>query len=533
MDQKNYIERMKQRLTARDIDRRQFMSGALATGMTLTAATTLAEKAEAATPKKGGLLTVGVGHGATSDSLDPGLNENNFMASLTFGYNGFMTEVASDGSLQPSVAESWESSPDARTWTFKVRSGVEFHDGRPVAATDVISSINHHRGEDSTSAAKPLVSAIKDITADGADTVIFELEAGNADFPFSLTDPHLPVVPDDGSGKIDWQAKIGCGAYKIDHLEVGVTAELSKHANHWNDAVGHLDNIQMLALIDPNARTSALVSKDVDAIDKVDLKTAGLMGRKPGITMHSVTGTQHYTFPMRTDMAPFDDVNVRRAVKHSVNREELVEKVLFGYGSVGNDHPIGSGQRYYNDELPQTPYDPDKARYYLKQAGLSSLNVSLSAADAAFGGAVDAAVLMQNSAKASGIDIEVVREPNDGYWGDVWMNKAWCACYWSGRPVEDQMFSTAYASGVAWNDTFWSNARFDELLVAARAELDENKRREMYFEMQAILNDEGGVVVPMFASYVFATNDGVGYPERFSSHYDMDGERWMERWWRT
>ena len=92
------------------------------------------------------------------------------------------------------------------------------------------------------------------------------------------------------------------------------------------------------------------------------------------------------------------------------------------------------------------------------------------------------------------------------------------------------MFSTAYASGAAWNDTAWEHARFNELLVAARAEADEDTRRTMYAEMQQIVRDEGGVIVPMFASYVFATSDKVATPEQMGSNWDLDGERWMERW---
>ena len=120
--------------------------------------------------------------------------------------------------------------------------------------------------------------------------------------------------------------------------------------------------------------------------------------------------------------------------------------------------------------------------------------------------------------------------PNDGYWADVWMKHSFSAVYWGGRPVEDAMFSTAYASGASWNDTFWENERFNELLVTARAELDEAKRREMYFEMQAILSNDGGAIIPMFANYVFATGPDVVTGDGFSSHWDVDGERWMERW---
>ena len=99
-----------------------------------------------------------------------------------------------------------------------------------------------------------------------------------------------------------------------------------------------------MSVVDQNARTTALVSGDVHVADRLDLKTVGLLTRDPNLNIHSVAGNQHYTFAMSCNKEPFTDVNVRRALKHAVNREELVEKILFGYGSVGNDHPIGRGQ---------------------------------------------------------------------------------------------------------------------------------------------------------------------------------------------
>ena len=139
-------------------------------------------------------------------------------------------------------------------------------------------------------------------------------------------------------------------------------------------------------------------------------------------------------------------------------------------------------------------------------------------------------MLYKEHASNAGININVVREPNDGYWSDVWMKKAWCACYWGGRPTEDWMFSTAYAAGASWNDTFWNHEKFNKLLVEARAELDDAKRREMYVEMQRILRDEGGVVVAMFPNYLFGTSTKIKHGE-MSGNWDMDGGRLGERWW--
>ena len=135
---------------------------------------------------------------------------------------------------------------------------------------------------------------------------------------------------------------------------------------------------------------------------------------------------------------------------------------------------------------------------------MEGLTVDLSAANAAFAGAVDAAQLLQASAQAAGINIKLTQEPDDGYWSNVWLKKPWVACYWSGRATEDWMFATAYENGVPWNDTQWDNARFQELLKVGRAELDTEKRRAIYHEMQELCSNDGATVVPMYANYVDA-----------------------------
>ncbi len=514
------------------ISRREFMQTAVAVGTTITAASSLwSTGVEAQTPKKGGKFRIGKAHGQTSDALDPGTWENGFMLSRGYAVNGYLTEVTNESSVEPGLAENWEASDDASTWTFKLRPGVTFHNGKEVTAADVVDSINHHRGEASQSAAKPIVQPVTDVKADGKHTVVFELEAGNADFPFIMTDYHLAILPSNGDGTIDWQSGIGCAGYVQKNFEPGVRLDLDKNPDYWKSDRAHFDSVEQISIIDPASRTNALVSGEVDTIDRVDLKTVALLQRKPGIKLNQVTGTQHFTFPMRTNIAPFDNNDVRLALKYAIKREEIVEKILQGFGEVGNDHPIGSGQQFYAKDLEQTSYDPKRAKEHLKKAGMDSLSVDLHVADAAFAGAVDAGVLFAEHAKPAGININVVREPNDGYWSNVWNSKPFCACYWGGRPTADWMFSTAYASGVPWNDTVFENERFNELLVIARAELDTEKRRQMYFEMQQILNQQGGTIVPMFASFVFATSDKLGFVEPLASNWDMDGERSIERWW--
>jgi peptide/nickel transport system substrate-binding protein len=498
-------------------------AGAMAAGLSI------APGMARAAPKKGGTLRLGIGHGSTTDSLDPATFENLYMQTVGAACYNKLTEVGNTGELLPEAAESWDVSPDAKTWTFKLRKGVEFHNGKTMDSADVVASIQHHLGEDSKSAAKGILEPVAEIKADGKDAVSFTLKTGNADFPFIISDYHLAIMPSK-DGKVDATSGSGAGSYAIDSYEAGVRTALKRNPNNWKSDRAHFDGAEVLAIVDAVARSNALTTGEVDAIDKVDLKTAHLLARNKKVRIEEVSGTQHFTFAMRTDTDPFKDNHVRLALKYALDREALVKTILRGHGVVGNDHPIGLSNRYHAKDLPQRQYDPDKAKFHLKKAGMSSLKVDLSAADAAFAGAVDAAVLYKEHAAKTGIDINVVREPNDGYWSNVWLKKPWCAVYWGGRPTEDWMFSTAYADGVPWNDSYWKHERFNQLLVEARAELDDAKRREQYYEMQKIVSDEGGVVIPMFANYVMALSNKVAH-DKMGANWALDGFRCIERWW--
>jgi peptide/nickel transport system substrate-binding protein len=197
---------------------------------------------------------------------------------------------------------------------------------------------------------------------------------------------------------------------------------------------------------------------------------------------------------------------------------------------LGNDHPISVSQNYCATEIPQREYDPDKARWHLLQSGYGGLDVEIHASDAAFAGAVDATALYAESAKKAGINIKVTRASADGYWSNTWMKVPWSASYWSGRPTCDWMFSIGYANASNWSETWWNNARFEELLVMGAAELDEVKRREIYVEMQTILHTEGGTVIPCFANNVDARSDKLASGD-LAGNFELDGCRSCERWW--
>ncbi|MDQ2067739.1 ABC transporter substrate-binding protein [Xinfangfangia sp. CPCC 101601] len=506
-----------------ELSRRHFLGVSAAATLGLMGAPLRAQTG----PKRGGHFRLGVGGGATTDTLDPA-NWKPFMTSYGHALHGYLTEVGADGVLRGEVAESWEASPDAKIWTFKLRAGLEFHNGKSLSAEDVIASLNHHRGEGSKSAAKAILASVVDIRADGPDVVVVELATGNADFPYLLDDYHLPMMPAK-DGLADTSG-VGLGGYVLEMTDFGVKASATRFANYWKPNAAWFDSIEVLAIHDATARTNALLTGQIHAMDRADLKTIHMLERNQGIEITSIAGTQHYTMPMLVDQAPYSNKDLRLALKYGIDRQQFLDTILRGYGQIGNDHPISPAMRYAAKDLPQRAYDPDRAKFHFEKAGLSGTKLSLSTAEAAFPGAVDAAVLYQQNLAAAGIEIDVLREPNDGYWDNVWTKKPWCTAFWSGRATEDWMFSQVYASGTEWNDTRWGNERFDELLLKARAELDENLRGEMYAEMQGIVHEDGGVVVPVFANYVGAMSRKIGHGT-IGTSWALDGYRSTERWW--
>jgi len=503
----NELKYLAGRAAAGKLDRRAFMGRAAALGVSGAVANTLfSTTALAAGPKKGGTLKLGLQGGESTNSLDPATYASSVPTNFGNTWGETLVEMMPDGTVTNRLAESVEASADAKSWRFKIRKGVEFHNGKTMTPDDVKATLERHSGEDTKSGALGIMRGIDKISVDG-DTVVLDLKTANADLPYLMTDYHLLIQPN--GGKDDPAAGIGTGAYKVEVNEPGVRHGGTKFANYWDDGRGHADQVEIVVLNDGTARTAALQGGQVHMINRVEPKIADLLGRAPGLTLQNVSGRGHYVFIMRTQTAPFDNNDLRLALKYALDREEMVDKILRGYGSVGNDMPINAAYPLFSDDIPQRTYDPDKAAFHFKKSGHDG-PVTLRTADAAFSGAVDAAQLFQQSAAKAGITLDIKREPNDGYWSEVWNKQPFCASYWGGRPVQDQMYSVAYLSTADWNDTQFNDPHFDELLLSARGELDQVKRKAIYREMGTIVRDEGGLILPMFNDFIDAANDKVG-----------------------
>lgn len=477
------------------ISRREFLGRAAVLG----ASTALTTQVLAQVPKRGGHLVVGVEGGRSTDSLDPARFTVTFMNVVGLQLYDTLTQVDEHAKAQPALAESWEVKPGAREWLFKLRKGVVFHNGKELTAADVVYSLNHHRGKDSKSPAKALLASVTDVRATGRGEVTLLLENGNADMPPLLSEHRLCIGPE-GSSFTDG---VGTGAFVLESFQPGVQARTKRNSNYWRTDRGFVDTIETVAINDGTARMGALQSGSIHLMSRVDPKAAGQLEKQPHVQLFRISGTAFNCFAMRCDTPPFDNNDLRLALKYAIDREGMVRTILRGYGRVGNDHPVPSFEPLYAADIPQRPYDPEKAKFHFKKSGSSS-SIVLSVSDAAFTGAVDAAQLYQASAAKAGITLQVDRVPADGYWDNIWLKKPLVASYSIGRAVPDITLTVSYKSDAAWNETFWKRPAFDKLLVAARGELDFAKRKQMYREMQLMIHEDGGVIIPMFNDYLDA-----------------------------
>ncbi|MCC7319732.1 MAG: ABC transporter substrate-binding protein [Rubellimicrobium sp.] len=510
-----------------EIGRRSLLLG----GSAAMALTTLSGRmARAGTPVRGGHLRVGLGDGSTQDTVDPTAVLTDAQYIIQASCRSTLVNVEPDGSLTPNLAVRWEPSDDLKQWSFEIRQGVTFHSGKPLTVEDVIASINVHRGPDSVSPVKAYVDPITDIVADGPDRITISLSAANVDFPGIFAQSRLPIVPA-RDGSADRATHDGTGPYVLESFEPGVRMTFTRYEDHWDkENVGFFDSAEVIIIADDAARMNALRTGQVDLINQPDLRTLELLKRDSNLVIDDNPSGRYYIFGMMSDVDPFTDRNIRLALKYAINRDEMVRKVLHGYGRIGNDQPVDPSNRFFNPNLEQREFDPDKARYYLNQAGLDSITVPLSVAEMAFAGAVTAGSLFAASAAQAGITLDVTREPDDGYFENVWLKKPFTADYWTRQPTLDAHFTQAFSQESPWNETHFRNDRFTELLVSARATLDEAARGAMYQEMQQLIHDESGAIIPMFANYVWVSTSRLRHGPVVVSN-DLDGLRCIARWW--
>jgi peptide/nickel transport system substrate-binding protein len=492
------------------ISRREFVARTTALGASTIAISGsfagLDAFAAVETPRNGGTLRLGMVGASTTDNLDIGSYADSVMIVVGRGLFNGLVEWGEDGRPKPDLASSWEPRNGARDWVFNLRKGVKFSDGNEFTADDAIYSLNYHRG-DSESGGRRAVSAITDIKKLDRYQIQISLNAPDADLPCALTDYHVLMAPD---GFVNWDNPVGTGAFYLDRFEPGVRISLKKNPDFWKEGRGHLDGAEIYVISDPSARFNALKSGLVDVINRADRRTASLLEKSSGLKLSRAAGGYHLVAAMQIDKPPYDNAELRIALKLAINRDQILKAVFNGYGTIGNDHPISPSDPFFNSELPQRKHDPDQAAFHFRKAGLVDPKIALQVCETVPLGALDMAQLIQANCGACGLKMDIDKQPADEFWENVWLKGPFVASYWDGRAAATQMLSIGYGANSPLNETHWKSDRFEKLLADAKGEVDEAKRRPYIWEMQRMLHDEGGSIIPVFRDWLDAHNEKVG-----------------------
>lgn len=458
-----------------------------------------------ATPKRGGKIRVASNTSGTADTVDPsrGANSTDYARHNLF-YNGL---TAFDTHLVPQMALALSlDSSDTTVWNIKLRKDVTFHDGKPFTSADVVYSLMRHKDPVTGSKVKPLADQFTEVKAIAPDEVQITLANANAELPSVLAISHFLIIAD---GTKDFATANGTGPFKCAEFKPGVRTVGTRNEHYFKPGKPYLDEIELISIADEPSRVNALLSGDVHLVNSVDPRSAKRV-EASSVAKIQATNTGSYTnLIMRMPNAPFNNPDVVEAMKLLFDREQILKSVFLGYGVIGNDQPIMPGSPYYFADLPQRGYDPEKAKFLLAKAGLAGARLPL-VTSAAPDGANEMSVVLQQSAKLAGLNINVNRVSADGYWDAHWMKDPMGFGSINARPTANILLSQFFKSDAAWNESGWKNDQFDQLVVASRAERDEAKRKQMYADMQTLIHDHSGISLPIFVSTIDGYSSKLG-----------------------
>jgi peptide/nickel transport system substrate-binding protein len=278
-----------------------------------------------------------------------------------------LTRFMADGSVVAGLAQSWEISADGCDYTFTLQDGVMFHDGTSMDAEDVKFSLDRARAEDSTNAQKALFAGIESVTVMDAGTVKVRLTQPDGNFLFNMAWGDAVIVAPESIENIA-SNPIGTGAFKFSDWVQGDRIELVKNAEYWGEAA-HLESATFRFISDPTAAFASVMAEDVDAFVgfpapenlpqfEADPRFQVLDGNTEGETI----------LAMNNGMAPFDNILVRQAVSLAINRQDIIDGAMFGYGTPIGTH-FAPHNPAYKDLLALSPHDPERAKELLAEAG--------------------------------------------------------------------------------------------------------------------------------------------------------------------
>ena len=528
------IPTLKRQLVEHEIDRREFLRYATFLGMSASAAYAFVAKVGG-----GGLVAPAAAQGAIpkGGTLRLGMRCQDLKSPHTYSWIessntarqvlDYLTVTGVDNVTRPSLVEKWEPSADLKTWTLRLRKNVKWHSGRQFTADDVVWNLKrvldpktgssvlglmkgfileeYDSGEKDDKGNAKKTTRLWDANAiQKVDTFTVRLNGKSPQLAVPEQLFHYPLLILDPAENGEFKVgSNGTGAFTLVEAEVGRKQVLKAKAGYWGGGP-HLDQIEFIDLgDDPAASVAALASKQVDGLYGADIVQLDALQKLSHAQMYSVTTAYTATARMQP-VKPFDDKRVRQAMRYAIDSNSILQLAHKGLGQVGEHHHVSPVHPEYA-KLPAFTRDVAKAKRLLAEAGYPSGIDTEIVCRPQPGWELLAVQAMVEQWKEAGIRVKINVMPSTQYW-EVWTKVPFGFTTWAHRPLGVMSLGLAYRSGVPWNESKYSNAEFDRLLTAAEGTVDVASRRETMARLEAILQDDGPIVQPVWRA-IFTFHD--------------------------
>ncbi|WP_197524476.1 ABC transporter substrate-binding protein [Novosphingobium resinovorum] len=446
-------------------------------------------------PRTGGGIRVASTSTSTLDTLDPAKGALNTDYVRHFMLYSGLTELDRALYPRPALAEIIVSR-DQKNWHIRLRKGVTFHNGKSLSAADVVYSLLRHKDPRTGSKMADIADQFAEVRATGPLELLIRLTGPNADLPAILAQSHFLIV---ANGQRNFRTANGTGPFKLVEFTPGIRTKVRRNANFWKPGKPYLDEIELIGIPDEVSRVNALLSGDVHLINAVNPRSTRRILTSPRHGLVETKSGLYTNLIVRQDRLPVSNPHFTAALKCLIDRP-LINRALFrNYATIANDHPIPPSHIYFRKDLPQTQLDLDRARWHFRRSGVGVTRLPIYASPAAEG-SIDMASVLQEYGSRIGLNLAVNRMPADGYWSTHWMKHPLGFGNSNPRPTADMIFSLFYKTDATWNESGWKAPRFDSLLMEARGEPDLQRRKQLYGEMQAMVRQSCGSIIPVFMS---------------------------------
>jgi peptide/nickel transport system substrate-binding protein len=508
-------------LRAGRIGRREFLRHGTVLGMSapllLAAASGIGSLAAPQIARAATAGTVRVAQTTPSGAIDPVTVPDSGGVIMLCQTGEYLAISAGDLRLRPVLAESWKPNQDGSVWTSKLRQGVRFHNGKTMTADDVVATID--RLADPKSASNAL-SAFSGVLSKGGTkkvddyTVEFHLDAPNGNFPYYVSSDNYNtiILPADYAGDFE-KNFIGTGPFKLEKYTPKAGASFLRNEDYWGPkAVPERTEFSFYADIQP--QIVALQGRVVDVVAQVPVLQGMALLNDPKVSIISLRSSAHTQVHMRTDMAPFTDKRVRRAIALCLDRQKLVKGLFRGRSDIGNDSPFAPVYPSTDTAVAQRDLDIGQAKQLMAAAGFADgFKVKLTTEK--FIEIPDYCQVIQQAVRSIGVTIDLNVESQDAYYGKAvfgqsdWLDSVMGATDYGHRGVPNVLLAAPLTSDGTWNSAHFKNKQYDALVSQYVAALDLGSQRAAAGQIQNLLLDETPVIFSYFYNFLTATAKGV------------------------